>query len=86
MTPKDREHYEGIIIKAVQSGKRETSGLVAEIMSKLDSKLEEKLEPLINKYVNGKIVKLIMMPFVLSLSLHPSPLGFVSVKVLVSVL
>lgn len=54
MTPEEIQHFEGLIVKAVQSGKKETSGLVDMIMHKLESKIEDS----INKNVNGKIIKL----------------------------
>ena len=54
MNEDDRKHFEDIIVKAVQSGKKETSGLVAEIMHKM----EQGIELAINKNVNGKIKRL----------------------------
>lgn len=51
MTEQDKEHFEDILVKAVQSTKQENSGLVDMIMHKLESKIEES----INKNVNGKI-------------------------------
>lgn len=43
MNHEDREHFEGLIVKAVQAGKQETSGLVADIKTKfhlLDDKID----------------------------------------------
>jgi hypothetical protein len=51
MTP---EEQKDIIVMAVQAGKKETSGLVAEIMHKM----EQGIELAINKNVNGKIKRL----------------------------
>jgi len=54
MNKKEIEHFEGIIFKAVQSGKKETSDLVTDIL--------QKIEPIINKNLdknfNGKIGRL----------------------------
>lgn len=54
MTPEEQKHFEDLIVKAVQSGKQETSGLVDMIMHKLESGIEDS----INKNVNGKIKSL----------------------------
>jgi len=54
MTNEDRNHFEDLLVKAVQSGKKETSDLVDSIMHKMDSKIEDS----INKNVNGKILSL----------------------------
>ena len=35
MTIEDREHLEGIIVKAIQSGKNETSGLVSDFKKEI---------------------------------------------------
>lgn len=51
MTPEQQQHFDDLIIKAVQSGKQETSGLVDTILHKIDSHIEES----INRNVNGKI-------------------------------
>ena len=48
------DKLEGLLVKANQSGKKETSDLVDMIMHKLEIKIEES----INKNVNGKIIKL----------------------------
>lgn len=43
MNQQDREHFDGLIVKAVQAGKQETSGLVADIKTKfhlLDDKID----------------------------------------------
>ena len=45
------DHLEGIIFKAVQSSKQETSGLVSEVIKKIEPAVEKSIE----KYVNGKI-------------------------------
>jgi hypothetical protein len=58
MTQEQIEHFENLIAKAVQSGKRETSGLVDEIMHRMEAKLEIEIEKSINKNVNGKIIRL----------------------------
>lgn len=57
MTPEERDYFEEFLLKAVQSGKAETSGLVDTIMHKV----EKELEPVIDKLVNGKINKLLVM-------------------------
>jgi len=54
MTPEDKAHFEDVIVKAVQSGKQETSGLVDTIMHKMEKGIEES----INRNVNGKIKRL----------------------------
>lgn len=51
MSDEEKKHFEEIIFKAVRSGKKETSGLVDEIMHKM----ENGIEAAINKNVNGKI-------------------------------
>jgi len=51
MTPQDFEKLEGLIVKANQSGKQETSGLVDHITKKMEHLIEDS----INKNVNGKI-------------------------------
>ena len=51
MTPEDKQHFEDIIVKAVQSGKKETSDLADHIIHKI----EPAVEASISKYVNGKI-------------------------------
>lgn len=48
------EHFDEVIAKAVQSGKKETSGLVDDILKKQDKYIGEAIE----KHVNGKIRKL----------------------------
>jgi len=50
MKQEELEYLEGLIVKAVQSGKQETSGLVAMIMHKI----ENELDPAIKKHVNGQ--------------------------------
>lgn len=54
MNDQEKQYFEELILKAVQSGKKETSGLVAEIMHKM----EQGIEASINKNVNGKIKRL----------------------------
>ena len=54
MNEDDKKHFEEFLLKAVQSGKRETSGLVDEIMHKM----EHGIEKAIDKNVNGKIKRL----------------------------
>lgn len=49
-----KNHFDEIILKAVQSGKKETSGLVDDILKKQDKYIGEAIE----KHVNGKIRKL----------------------------
>lgn len=46
-----KNHFDEIILKAVQSGKKETSGLVNDILRKQDKYIGEAIE----KHVNGKI-------------------------------
>lgn len=50
MTLEDRQHFEELLLKAIQSGKKETSGLVDMIMHKL----EKEIDPAIKKHVNGQ--------------------------------
>lgn len=54
MTPEDRQHFEDLIVKAVQSGKQETSGLVELILHRIEPVVATSIE----KNVNGKINKL----------------------------
>lgn len=58
MTPEQfkqfTERQDELLLKAVQSGKQETSGLVDHIIHKMESKIEES----INKNVNGKLDKM----------------------------
>ena len=54
MTSEEFQRLEDLIVKANQSGKRETSGLVAEIMHRMESGIEASID----KNVNGKIRKL----------------------------
>lgn len=51
MKPEERQHFEDLLIKAIQAGKKETSGLVNEILQKLEPAVEKSIE----KHVNGKI-------------------------------
>lgn len=59
MTPQDFEKLEGLLVKANQSGKKETSGLVAEVMSRIKIEIEQNineiLPPIVKQVVNGKI-------------------------------
>lgn len=54
MTPEDKRHFEDILIKAVQSGKKETSDLVDMVIHKIEPAIENS----VNKYVNGKLDKI----------------------------
>lgn len=45
------EHLEGLLFKAIQSGKQETSGLVDDVIKRIEPAVEKSIE----KYVNGKI-------------------------------
>jgi hypothetical protein len=54
MTPEDREHFENVLVKAIQSTKQENSGLVDTIMHKMEKGIEES----INRNVNGKIKRI----------------------------
>lgn len=58
MNEQEREHFEGLIVKAIQSGKKETSDLVTDIMARIENKLENTIAASIEKNVNGKIRKL----------------------------
>ena len=51
MNEQEREHFENFLMKAIQSTKQENSGLVDEIMHKMEKGIEES----INRNVNGKI-------------------------------
>lgn len=65
MDLKDREHFEELLIKAVQSGKQETSGIVLEFkehVKKLNDKtdrIESKVIELVEhqKTMNGKVAR-----------------------------
>lgn len=54
MTPDDRQHFDELILKAVQSGKKETSDLVADVIARMKPTIEEAIK--VN--VNGKIDRL----------------------------
>jgi len=54
MTEETKQYFEEIIFKAVQSGKQETSGLVNDVLRRMDPAIEKSIE----KYVNGKINRL----------------------------
>jgi len=54
MNPEEHQHFEDLIVKAVQAGKQETSGLVDMILHKLENHIEVS----INKNVNGKLDKM----------------------------
>lgn len=58
MNEQEREHFEGLIVKAIQSGKKETSDLVTDIIARIENKLESTIAASIEKNVNGKIRKL----------------------------
>lgn len=51
MTPEEREHFENLIVKAVQSGKKETSDLVDTILHRIEPVVAKAIET----HVNGKI-------------------------------
>jgi len=51
MNEQDKQHFEEIIARAVQSGKKETSDLVDTILHRIEPVVEKSIE----KYVNGKI-------------------------------
>jgi hypothetical protein len=54
MTPQDRQHFEDILVKAVQSGKKETSDLVDDILHKIEPIIKDSIQT----NVNGKIDKI----------------------------
>lgn len=62
MTPEDKNYFEELLIKANQSGKRETSALVDDILHRIEPQIKnaikEELPPAIKENVNGKIDKL----------------------------
>ena len=51
MNPQEKQHFEDLLIKAIQSGKRETSDLVDMVIHKIEPAVEKAVE----KYVNGKL-------------------------------
>jgi len=51
MKPEDKQHFEDLIVKAVQSGKRETSDLVDTILHRIEPVVAKAIET----HVNGKI-------------------------------
>lgn len=51
MKPEELAHLEGLIVKAVQSGKKETSDLVGDIIHRIEPAVERSIE----KYVNGHL-------------------------------
>lgn len=55
MTTAEQQNFEDLLLRAVQSGKEETSGLVSEIFKKLDSHIEVGFE----KNFNGKMKKVL---------------------------
>lgn len=59
MSPEDKAYFEELIIKTNQSGKKETSGLVTDIMNRIKplikEAVDEAVDPSIEKNVNGKI-------------------------------
>lgn len=57
MTPDQLQHFDELILKAVQSGKQETSALVADIIKRIEPAIEKS----INSNVNGKINNLTQM-------------------------
>lgn len=58
MNDQEREHFEELIVKAIQSGKKETSDLVTDIISRIENKLGSSIATSIEKNVNGKINRL----------------------------
>jgi len=58
MTPEDKKYFEEFLFKAVQSGKKETSDLVADILTKMKPMIAVEIADGIETNVNGKIRKL----------------------------
>lgn len=58
MTPEDFKKLEDLLVKANQSGKQETSGLVDLVIHKMEAKLETSIQKGIETHVNGKIKKI----------------------------
>lgn len=54
MSPEQIEHLEGLIVKAVQSGKQETSDLVDAVIKKI----EPAVQIAVDKSINGKLYKI----------------------------
>jgi len=54
MNEQDKQHFEDLIVKAIQSTKQENSGLIDTIMHKMEKGIEES----INRNVNGKIKRI----------------------------
>jgi hypothetical protein len=54
MTPQDKDYFENLLVKFGQSGKKETSDLVADVIARMKPTIEEAIK--VN--VNGKIDKL----------------------------
>jgi len=54
MTQEEKEYFQELIVKAVQSGKQETSGLVSDIQHKITTAVAEQVK----ETVNGKIDKI----------------------------
>ena len=54
MTDSQIQKFEDLILKAVQSGKKETSDLVDMVIHKIEPAIENS----VNKYVNGKLDKM----------------------------
>jgi CHAD domain-containing protein len=51
MDEQDKQYFDELILKAVQSGKKETSQLVDIVIHRIEPAIEKAIE----KYVNGKI-------------------------------
>jgi len=58
MTQQELEHIKEFIFQANQSGKQETSGLVEQIIHKMEAKLDTTIQKGIETHVNGKIRKI----------------------------
>lgn len=58
MDKQEIEHFEGLLVKAVQSGKRETSDLVDSVIHKMSIHIDSAVEKSVEKHINGKITKL----------------------------
>ena len=54
MTPQQKDEFEGLIVKAIQAGKAETSGLIHEIIHRMEPTIENSIKI----HVNGKIDRL----------------------------
>lgn len=65
MDSKDREHFDELILKAVQSGKKETSGIILEFKEHVNElgqktdRIETKLVEIVEQFktLNGKVAR-----------------------------